>query len=114
MRMPGVVVRSAVKKPSTRLYPFVKRESYKGTRGSVGVDMKLCNQCTLCMLKCPTGAIKVDKAARTWEIDRLRCILCGVCVSVCVRHATVMRTEWAGPQAGKKTEVFRAEEQKAA
>ena len=109
MKMSSVVMKSAVKKPATRLYPFTKREPLKGTRGSIGVDMKLCNQCTLCMLKCPTGAIKVDKAAKTWEIDRLRCILCGACVSVCMKHATSLQGQWAAPQGEKKAELFKTE-----
>ncbi len=108
MKMPGVVMRSAVKKPATRLYPFQKRAPLKGTRGMIAVDMTLCNSCTLCMLKCPTGAITVDKANKTWQIDRMRCILCGVCQRGCTRKAIAMKENHAAPMVAKTVELFKA------
>jgi len=107
MRISGVVMKSAVSKPATRLYPFSKRAPIKRSRGRIIVDMPLCNQCTLCMLKCPTGAITVDKANKTWQIDRLRCVLCGVCAKVCMRKAVVIKEAHAGPVIGKKVEIFK-------
>jgi formate hydrogenlyase subunit 6/NADH:ubiquinone oxidoreductase subunit I len=35
------------------------------------------------MRKCPPGAISVDRVARTFAIDYLRCIVCSACVGVC-------------------------------
>jgi len=108
MKMSSVVVKSAVKKPATRLYPFQKREAFARSRGKISVDMPLCNQCTLCMLKCPTGAITVDKANKTWQIERLRCVLCGACVGACMRKAVVMKGTHAGAVVDKRAEIFKA------
>ncbi len=46
-----------------------------------------CVYCTLCALKCPVKAIKVDRAAKTWELDEEACIKCGTCVNVCAKKA---------------------------
>lgn len=101
LKLFGTIFGSAFKKPATRLYPFEKREAFKGTRGMIKFDGAKCNSCTLCMLKCPTGAIKVDRAAKTWAIDRLKCILCGACVTACTKSALSMDGSYAGLQVDK-------------
>ena len=108
LKMSGFVSANVVRKPATRLYPFTKRASFKGSRGRIMVDMPLCNQCTLCMLKCPTGAITVDKAGKTWQINRMLCVLCGECVKVCMRKAVVMRNVHAPPVTAKRIEIFKS------
>ena len=55
------------------------------TEGVVCSDS--CVYCTLCAKKCPSEAITVDRAAKTWEIDREKCTLCGVCVSACPKKS---------------------------
>jgi ech hydrogenase subunit F len=78
-----VVTGWAFSRPATRLYPFVKREPFAGTRGSIEIDIQKCSMCTLCQKKCPTDAIVVKRQEKIWEIDRLRCISCGACVDAC-------------------------------
>jgi len=59
--------------------------------GESGVQWSdACVYCTLCEKKCPVGAIKVDRANKTWEIDKDACIKCGTCVSVCPKKALTL------------------------
>ena len=60
---------SLFKKPETVLYPVVKPEPPAGLKGHVEVDESTCILCSLCVKRCPCGAIEVDKKARTWAID---------------------------------------------
>ena len=101
LKLFGTLLGSGFKKASTRLYPFEKRAAFAGTRGMIKFENGKCNSCTLCQLKCPTGAIKVDRVAKTWAIDRLKCILCGACVLACNKSALSMAGEYAGLQVDK-------------
>ncbi len=53
-------------------------------------DAEKCVYCTLCAKKCPIGAITVDRASKTWSIDRESCIKCGACVNGCPKKALSM------------------------
>lgn len=50
-------------------------------------DSSACVYCTLCAKKCPVEAITVDRASKSWEINREACILCGTCVEKCPKKA---------------------------
>jgi len=47
------------------------------------------------MKRCPSQAIIVDRAAKTWIIDRFRCVLCGNCVDVCKFDSLSMEREYS-------------------
>jgi len=79
-KLATVALKSAFKTPATRVKP---REPFAATRGQIVYNVDTCTFCTLCMRKCPPGAITVDRVARTFEIDYLRCIVCNACVGVC-------------------------------
>ncbi len=53
-------------------------------------DAEKCVYCTLCAKKCPVGAIEVDRASKTWKIDRDTCIKCGACIKGCPKQALSM------------------------
>jgi len=105
LKLFGTIFGSTFKKPATRLYPFEKREAFAHTRGMIKFENAKCNSCSLCQLKCPTGAIKVDRMAKTWALDRLKCILCGACVLACNKAALSMVGEYAGLQVDKTVVV---------
>ena len=64
-------------------------------KGDVGitVDLSTCILCGLCVRRCPTSAIAVDRAAGTWSINRQSCVVCGNCLDVCHKHSLLKTTE---------------------
>jgi ferredoxin len=56
-------------KPVTTKYPAEPIQYPEGSRGHIDIDIQDCIRCGLCMMSCPTGAIKVDKAKNTWTIN---------------------------------------------
>ena len=98
--MTMTALRNLFSKPATRLYPAEKRELPRGTRGRLVIDIQTCIFCGICQKKCPTDALRVEREAKRWSLDRLSCISCGYCVEVCPKkclaletgHAAAMRT----------------------
>jgi ech hydrogenase subunit F len=103
----NTVLRSAVSKPATRLYPFVKRAPYKNTRGSISIDINACIFCGLCQRKCPSQAIEVTKTDKAWQIDRLRCIQCGACVDACPKKCLTMENAYSPSVTKKGVDIFK-------
>lgn len=95
--MAGSTLANLFKKPATRLYPAVPAKSSAITRGQVTIDVTPCIFCGICAKKCPTSAIKVDREAKTWEIERLQCIACGNCCEACPKECLSMATAYAPP-----------------
>lgn len=54
------------------------------------IDPDLCKGCTLCLQKCPVGAITGERRA-VHRIDVARCTKCGVCAAVCRFKAIAAR-----------------------
>jgi ech hydrogenase subunit F len=100
------VARSLARGPATRRYPFEPRTYTAGTRGHISIEVAKCILCVLCDKKCPTQAIRVDRAAKTWAIDRLRCIQCGVCVDVCPKKCLGMENTYAPSATVKAVETL--------
>lgn len=93
-------------KPATRLYPQQPRKYPQRTRGQVGIDIDACIFCGMCMRKCPTGAITVERANKTWTIQRFGCIQCSCCVESCPKKCLHMEQQYPHPAAQKYTESF--------
>ncbi len=53
-------------------------------------DPAKCVYCTLCARNCPAGALKVDRKAKTWELDEDLCVACGTCQGACPKDAIIM------------------------
>lgn len=77
------ILKNLTSKPATRLYPFEKREAFKDTRGKLDIDIDACIFCGICSKKCPSDAIVVNKAEKSWEVDPFKCVMCSVCCDVC-------------------------------
>jgi len=114
----NLVTRSAVSKPSTRLYPVEIRDIFEHTRGRIEVNVDACVFCNICAKKCPTDAILVARNEKTWQIDHLRCILCGHCVEMCPKDCLTQKNAAAPPMISREVEISRQvqaeEEEKAA
>ncbi|MBR0113593.1 MAG: 4Fe-4S binding protein, partial [Firmicutes bacterium] len=39
---------------------------------------------------CPVGAITVDRATKSWSIDREKCVQCGLCIKSCPKKTLSM------------------------
>jgi formate hydrogenlyase subunit 6/NADH:ubiquinone oxidoreductase subunit I len=83
-------LRNLVSRPATRRYPTEIRPRFAGARGTLEFDVETCNYCMLCARRCPAAAITVNREARTWAIEQLTCIACGVCVDVCAKKSLTM------------------------
>jgi 2-oxoacid:acceptor oxidoreductase delta subunit (pyruvate/2-ketoisovalerate family) len=55
-------------------------------------DKEKCTACTLCVLYCPEGVIKVDKKNK-YVVDLDYCKGCGICAVVCPVKAIEMKPE---------------------
>lgn len=90
-------LKNLFRRPATRLYPKTPYTALTATRGSIRIDYEGCNFCTLCDKRCPSSAIKVDRPGKVWEIDRLRCIVCGYCVEVCAKNCLFIDERYTPP-----------------
>lgn len=86
----GMILRSLFGQPATRMYPAVRRDYVQGSRGHIEIAIEECVFCGLCQRKCPTAALAVDRDAKLWEINRLRCISCNCCCDVCPKKCLSM------------------------
>lgn len=79
----GTVLKNLFSKPVTTGYPFEPAQYPQRMRGHVEIKIEDCISCGLCARNCPPGALKVDRAAGTWTINRFDCVQCGNCTNVC-------------------------------
>ena len=94
MKMLKTIFKQFTHKPVTTTFPAEPAHLYPATRGEIQFDPAKCTSCTICMKRCPSQAISVDKAAKTWSIDRFRCVMCSSCVELCKFHALSMDTAY--------------------
>lgn len=92
-------------KPATRPYPEQPRNYPQRTRGHVENDVETCVLCGICSKKCPTGAIQVDRAGKSWSIQRFSCIQCGYCVESCPKKCLSMLQSYTQPAERKTIET---------
>lgn len=114
-KLGGISISSVFSKPATKMYPVVVPEYYDRTAGHVEqTDMDNCIFCGMCERRCPTHAIKLDKAAGTWAIFPMNCITCGSCVRACPKNILEMQRTYTAPATSKEwTVVELSEEEKA-
>lgn len=101
------VIRSALGKPATLMYPYKGAKKFERSRGHVVNDINRCIFCAACHRKCPTKAICVDVKERTWEIDRMRCVVCNACVEVCPVKCLSMDNQYTAPAEKKTRETLK-------
>lgn len=105
MKFASTALKNLFSKPATTQYPFKPAEFKERTRGHVEYDEAACIFCGLCAMKCPPGAINVDRATRTWSINRFDCVQCGNCVNVCAKKALRIVPGYQEPMGEKTPEV---------
>lgn len=97
MKFSKVVLKNLVSKPATLLYPIKKRAFFARTRGHIDIEVDKCIFCGICVKKCPTNAINVERSGKLWAIERLRCIQCSSCVDNCPKKCLYMENEYTAP-----------------
>lgn len=109
-----IALKNLFSKPVTTKYPEVPKEYPERTRGHVEIDVEDCILCGMCMRSCPPGAIVVDRAEKTWSINRFDCIQCGYCAEKCPKKCLHLVPGYTEPQEAKSTELitFEKEEEK--
>ena len=91
------VLSSVGRRPATLMYPVRAAKRMPVSRGHVVFDGSKCISCKICMKKCPTEAICLNKEAKDWSIDRFRCIVCNSCVETCPSKCLSMDTAYIPP-----------------
>lgn len=109
----GRVLKNLFREPATTQYPFQPVEYPERMRGHVVIKIEDCITCGLCMRSCPSQAIKVDRKAGTWTIDRFDCVQCGSCVLACPKKCLFMEKGYTEPDIMMKSEtVTKPQEEK--
>ena len=97
----ATTLRMAFSKPITLQYPEEKKEMAPRWRGHPELTIdpdgrRRCVACTLCMVVCPSNAIRGivasegpehEKYPVEFTIDLQRCIFCGLCQEACPKGA---------------------------
>ena len=95
------------------MYPVIPREWKERTRGRIEIDIDTCIFCGICSRKCPTDAIAVDKAEKTWTIERMGCIQCSCCVEACPKKCLINEAGYTSPDVEKIVDTFTVSEEDA-
>ncbi len=99
--MTKTVTRNLFSGPATLMYPKKKRDFFAVTRGRVENDIHTCIFCGMCGRRCPTYALQVTKDRKEWQIDRLKCCTCNLCVEICPVKSLSMEIQYAAPVSEK-------------
>ena len=106
-----MTIGSLFKQPETTKYPFEKKPQPAGLKGHIAVDAGTCILCGMCERSCSTDCIHVDKAARTWAIERFQCVQCGYCIRVCPKQSLSMLPDYPAPSTQKGMDVVEIPDQ---
>ncbi len=92
-----IALKNLFSKPATCSYPLEPAVYPKRSRGHVEINIDDCIMCGLCSRKCPSGAIKIDRAKKEWSIERMGCVQCENCVSNCPKKCLSMVPGYTEP-----------------
>ncbi len=99
-------IKNLTHKPATLMYPNKKRAFFERTRGHVEIRIADCIFCGICQKRCPSNAIRVERAGKLWQIERMNCIQCGACVDNCPKKCLGMKNDYTAPDMAKKTDAY--------
>jgi NADH-quinone oxidoreductase subunit I len=116
----ATTLRMVFTKPITQQYPEEKREMPPRWRGHPQLTIdpdgrRRCVACTLCMVVCPSNAIRGIVAAEGLEhekypvqftIDLQRCIFCGFCQEACPKGAIKLNNAYELAQYDKQALIL--------
>ncbi len=109
LKAEAAVTKSAAAPALSGLIPQAENEWDTGV--NLGPD---CIYCGLCMRKCPMEAITVDRASKSWTIDREKCVWCGLCVAGCPKKTlSIGELKKEAAPAAKEPEAVQATKEEA-
>ena len=97
MDFTSIALKNLFSKPVTSNYPFEPASYPERSRGHIEIDINKCILCGICMRKCPSGAITVDRAGKTWSIERMGCVQCENCVGACPKKCLSIQPGYTAP-----------------
>jgi formate hydrogenlyase subunit 6/NADH:ubiquinone oxidoreductase subunit I len=109
MAMERELLKNAVSKPCTLVYPFEKREMPKGSRGRHQYDEAKCTGCGMCSRVCPSFAIELKGLGPKCEglkVNLGACLFCQQCEESCPTGAIWLTTEYELAVINKADEVL--------
>lgn len=92
-----LALKNLFSKPATKNYPAEPAVYPERSRGHIEIDIDDCIMCGMCQRKCPSSAITVDRATKTWTIDRMGCVQCENCVSGCPKKCLHIKPGYTEP-----------------
>jgi len=113
MSFAGHALSNLFHKPVTSGYPFVKNEFTDRTRGSIQINIDDCIFCGMCARKCPSNAITVDKATKTWSIERMGCVQCAYCAVSCPKNCLTVDRNYTEPSNEKTVDTYQGKVEEA-
>ncbi len=105
--MTKTVTKNLLSGPATLMYPKKQRSFPAITRGRVEVNIQDCIFCGMCQRRCPTYALIVAKDQKEWQIDRLKCCACNLCVEICPKKCLSMENHYFPPQTDKEAGIYK-------
>lgn len=95
----------------------IPTKAAKAAGGAADADGDLtcadtCVFCGLCVKACPADAIKVDRKAKSWEVDTNACIKCGACIDKCPKKSLSFGGAAAAPAAPAKKSIAAVDDDK--
>ena len=106
LKIGNMIMRSLGQKPATLMYPVIPREWKERTRGRIEIEIDTCIFCGICARKCPADAIKVEREAKSWTIERMGCIQCSSCVEACPKDCLLNVAGYTTPDTEKLVDTF--------
>lgn len=95
------MVKSAIHRPVTIMYPYEKEWIPDNYRGRPGLVFEKCLGCGICVRMCPTTCIELIDVAddkgemvRRPQINVGRCMMCGYCAEYCPVNAMTTTTDY--------------------
>ena len=101
-----IALKNLFSKPATCNYPAEPAIYPERSRGHIEINIDDCIMCGMCMRKCPSSAIKVDRNTKTWSIERMGCVQCENCVNACPKNCLSIKPGYTVPSTSKIVDSY--------